>query len=184
MTETSPAEPVTVPRRRRPIVVALGILVVVVVALAAWVWTRPPSPTDERDAALQGVLAYGGPSGWQLVSDPGLDVSDQTEWTQQDGNPVLLGANGFTLVWSTTGTPEACAALAGWAAKRFTADAGKDVTASCPAAVAAKSDEDRVFAGQGTEPGEHGRYLFSARTRADVLFAGLTYEGPDRNALR
>ncbi|MCW2136386.1 hypothetical protein [Actinoplanes cyaneus] len=185
MTETSPAQPLTAPRRRRPIVVALGVLLVVVVALAAWIWARPPSPTAERDLALRGALASGGPSGWELVADPGLDTSDDAEWTQQDGRPVLLGGNGFTLVWAMSPAgPQACAALADWAARRFAAEAGKGVTDSCPAALASKSDDDKVFTDYGTEPGPHGRYLFSARTRAGAIFAGLTYEGPARNALR
>ncbi len=185
MTETSPAEPLTTPsRRRRPIVIAGGVLLVVVVALVAWISTRQPSPDAERDTALQGVLAYGGPPGWQRSEDPAIDTTDDIRWAEQDGGPVLLHDNGFTVVWSTPATAESCKAVADWAAKRLAPEAGSDVTVSCPAALAGKSGDERVFSSYGTEPGEHGRYVFVARMGADTIFATLAYQGPDPKVAR
>ncbi|WP_436523037.1 hypothetical protein [Actinoplanes sp. HUAS TT8] len=185
MTETSPAEPITAPRRRRPIVIAAGVVVVVLVALVAWISTRPSSPTAARDTALQGVLAYGGPDGWELGQDPAVIDVDGARWTQQDGHPVMLAEDSFTLVWSTSpATPQACATLATWAGKRLAAEAGADVTDSCPGALADKSGEERIVSSYATDPGEHGQYLFVARIGADTLYADLTYRGPAPNARR
>ncbi|GIF06688.1 hypothetical protein [Actinoplanes siamensis] len=173
MTETTPA------RKRRPLVIAAGVLVLAVLALAAWVLTRPSSPAGERDRALRGVLEQGGPEGWTPARDPAVPGS----WTEQDGRPVLLGDDGFTVVWSTSpATAQSCAALAAWATGRIAGAAGSDVAASCPAALRDAAGGANPFSSYRTEAGEHGRYLFSARLGGDTLYAGLTYEGP--NALR
>ncbi|WP_221325921.1 hypothetical protein [Actinoplanes sp. L3-i22] len=172
--------------RRRPIIIAAGVLAVVLAALFGWIWSRPSSPTAARDSALQGVLSYGGPAGWQVIQDPTIPDVENAKWTQRDDQPVLIEDNGFTVIWSTSpATPEACAALADWARKRVDPQAGKDVTYSCPDALKDKSGERKVFSSYGTEPGEHGRYLFSAAVGPDGMVAGLTYEGAqEQKALR
>ncbi|MBB4739284.1 hypothetical protein BJY16_002743 [Actinoplanes octamycinicus] len=198
MTDTSPeaTTPAPAPRRRRPIVIALGVLVLVLLALAAWVATRPPSPTGDRDLALSGVLSYGGPEGWPVAKEPAAQPSIEgtepgAQWTERDGKPVLLGDNGFTVLWATTpATAQACADLAEWAGKRMDPAAAPDVTASCPSAIASPPGDARIISSYGTPPGEHGRYLFSAWVGPldgqTALWAGLTYEGPSdtANALR
>lgn len=179
MTETSPVEQQTAPSRRRPIVIALGVLAVVVIALVVWVSTRSSSPNADRDTALDGVLAYGGPDGWTQSEDPAIEPADGMRWEQRDGRPVLLKDNGFTVVWSTVATKESCAALAEWASKRMATEAGTDVTTSCPGALAKKAGDELIFASYGTEPGEHGRYAFAGRMGGDTIYAALSYAGPD-----
>jgi hypothetical protein len=164
--------------RRRPIIIAAGVLAVLMAALFAWVWSRPSSPTAARDSALQGVLSYGGPAGWQVVQDPTIPDVGNAKWTERDDQPVLLGDDGFTVIWSTSpATTEACAALADWATKRVDPAAGEDVTGSCAGSLAGSSGQGKTISAYGTEAGEHGRYLFSARVGSGAIFAGLTYEG-------
>ncbi|GIF15409.1 hypothetical protein [Actinoplanes teichomyceticus] len=186
---TGPSAVAPAPHRRRPIVVALGVLAAVVLALAAWAWTRPAPETAMRDRALAAVLAGGGPAGWAVAGDPDPapeieGVSADAVWTDRDGQPVLLDGDGFTVLWSVSpATPRDCTALAVWARDRIAPEAAPDVTASCPAAIGGDVDEPAVIAAHGTEPGANGRYLFSAsvvpRSGRTALFAGLTYEGPD-----
>ncbi|AEV82129.1 hypothetical protein ACWT_1113 [Actinoplanes sp. SE50] len=166
-------------RRRRPIVTALWVAALAVIGLVAWVQSRPSSPDAERDAALDGLLTFGGPAGWQLSQDPGVPAAGGFAWTQRDGRPVLLGDNGFTVVWSVSpATPDACTALSTWTTSRIGDEAATQVATACPAALARKDGAERVFTSYRTDPGKHGRYLFAARVGGGALFAGLTYERP------
>jgi hypothetical protein len=110
-------------------------------------------------------------------------AGDDAQRAERDGKPVLLRDNEFMVTWATApATAADCATLAEWAGKRMAPQAASDVTESCPDAVAGKPDEARIISSYGTEPGEHGRYLFSAWVGPlegqNALFASIGYEGP------
>ncbi|BCJ44763.1 hypothetical protein GCM10010168_15760 [Actinoplanes ianthinogenes] len=183
----APAAPA--PRRRRPLVIGLGVLALVVLALVTWVATRPTDVTSTRDVALRGILTYGGPDRWDVTAQPDEGPTQIMKFGEQgefDGEPVLLSDDGFVVIWSTpVVSAESCTALANWAGRRVAPEAEQQVVAGCGAAVGRPAGDVATIA---TYTVETGQYTFVAWSGPTGLYAALIYTAPGAssapNALR